>query len=397
MAQYSIGNSIIERTDPLFEEALARAYDTKERPLCLCMRPGIPMYITRKSDNNYIVKRMPNSGQQHHPDCDSYEIPTELSGRGDIENKAISEDQETGLTSLKLDFSLTKTSVNRAVSKGDATESTAVKADPKKLTIRSLLHFLYEEAGLNRWHPNMEGKRSWFVIRKHLLEAAHNKVTRKHALGEALMIPEQFSLDQKDMIVARRRQFLSKLNRQGNKHPMGILIGEVKDIEQARFGYKMIIKHMPDTPVYMGEDVFKRINKAFATELAFFHENESIHLIAICTFLISASGSPQIDTISFMTVDRNWLPFENIQELELLERLCSGHRHFIKGLRYNLESSSIIASVLLTDTEINPTAIYLVPTGVAESYYDELNSIIDHSQIPSQILDMNKEEGLSTV
>ncbi len=243
----------------------------------------------------------------------------------------------------------------------------------------------------------MEGKRSWYVIRKYLLQAAQNKVARKHPLGEALLIPEQFSLDHKDEIVARRRQFLSKLKKQGNKQPMGILIGEVKTIEEARFGFKMIVKHMPDTPVYMGEDVYKRINKAFSTELAFFHENESIHLLTICTFLLSASGSPQVDTISFMAVDRNWLPFENIEELELLERLCTGKRHFIKGLRYNLGSSDVIASVLLTDTEGKPTAVYLVPAGATESYYDELNAVVSHSELPSQILDVNQEDTLSAV
>ena len=178
---------------------------------------------------------------------------------------------------------------------------------------------------------------------------------------------------------------------------MGILIGEVKAIEEARFGHKMIVKHMPDTPVYMGEDVFKRINKAFSTELAFFYENESIHLLTICTFLISASGSPQVDTISFMAVDRNWLPFENIEELELLERLCSDRRHFIKGLRYNLGTSDVIASVLLTDTEGKPTAVYLVPAGATESYYDELNAVVNHSELQNQVIDINKEESLSAV
>ncbi|WP_444928320.1 DUF1173 family protein (plasmid) [Microbulbifer sp. TRSA002] len=397
MSQYSIGDYVLERSSPLFEEALASTYKSQERPLCLCSSPGFPMYIARTSDNSYVLKRMPNSGQQHHPDCESYEIPTELSGRGAVENKAISEDQETGLTNLKLDFSLSKVSLNRTINKGETKEPTVVKGDPTKLTIRSLLHFLYEDAGLNRWAPNMEGKRSWYVIRKYLLQAAQNKLTRKNSLGESLLIPEPFSADHKNEIVARRRQFLSKLKKQGNKQPMGILIGKVKSIEEARFGFKMLVKHMPDTPVYMGEDVYKRINKAFSTELAFFYENESIHLLTICTFLLSASGSPQVDTTSFMAVDRNWLPFENIEELELLERLCTERRHFIKGLRYNLRSSDVIASVLLTDTEAKPTAVYLVPAGAAESYYNELNAVVNHSELPSQVLGVNQEETLSAI
>src|SRR5690606_29061654 len=104
----------------------AHAYKRRERPLCLCLNPGIPMYIARNGDNGYVLKRMPNSSQSHHPDCDSFEIPAELSGRGAVEQKAISEDQETGLTNLKLDFSLTKMAVNRSISKADTKEHSVV-------------------------------------------------------------------------------------------------------------------------------------------------------------------------------------------------------------------------------------------------------------------------------
>ena len=45
MTQYSIGDCVLERSDPLFEEALANAYRSRERPLCLCSTPGVPMYI----------------------------------------------------------------------------------------------------------------------------------------------------------------------------------------------------------------------------------------------------------------------------------------------------------------------------------------------------------------
>jgi len=33
MTQYSIGDCVLERSDPLFEEALARAYKNRERPM----------------------------------------------------------------------------------------------------------------------------------------------------------------------------------------------------------------------------------------------------------------------------------------------------------------------------------------------------------------------------
>lgn len=392
--KYSFGDYVADRDNSLFDELLEQAYKSKERPRCLCTDGGIEMYIAKIGDT-YTLKRMPYSGQNHQPDCDSFEIPAELSGREAVLQKAISEDEDTGLTSLKFDFSLSKISTNSGVSKGEAREKSTVQANPTKLSIRSLLHFLYEDAGLNKWTPKMHGKRSWFIIRKYLLQAAQDKIAHKNPLGEFLLIPENFSIDDKVEITARRRQFLSKLNKKGNKQPMGILIGELKAIESARFGYKMLIKHMPDTPVYIDEAVFKRIKKVFSTELAFFHENEAIHLLTICTFTLSAAGNPQVDNISFMAVDRNWLPFENIEELELLERLCTKQRSFIKGLRYNLVSDDVIASVLMTDTDDKPTAVYLVPLGAKESYYNALNIILEESDLKSNVIDANKEQSLN--
>ena len=394
MPKYSFGGHIVDRDNPLFDELLTQAYKNKERPHCLCSDSGIEMYIA-KIGENFILKRLPYSGQNHQPDCDSFEIPAELSGKEAVLQKAISEDEDTGLISLKFDFSLSKVSTNSAVIKGEAKEKTAVQANPIKLSIRSLLHFLYEDAGLNKWTPKMHGKRNWFIIRKYLLQAAQDKVARKSPLGEFLLVPENFSVDDKDEITGRRRQFLSKLTKKGNKQPMGILIGELKAIESARFGYKMLIKHMPDTPIYLDETVFKRMNKVFSTELAFFHENEAIHLLTICTFTLSAAGSPQVDNISFMTVDRNWLPFENIEELELLERLCSKQRSFIKGLRYNLGSGEVIASVLMTGTGEKPTAVYLVPMGAKAGYYNSLDLIVKESDLQSHVIDANKEQSLN--
>lgn len=384
MTQLLIGDYCLERSAPELQDILASAYKNKTRPICTCVSPGIELYIARTPEKHYIVKRMPNSGSSHHPECESYEAPGELSGRGALENKAISEDHDSGLTNLKLDFSLSKVSVDRAVAKGEAKEATVIKADPTKMTIRSLLHYLYEEAGLNRWTPAMEGKRNWFVVRKHLYQAAANKETRKNPLSDFLLIPETFRLDTKDEITARRRQFMSKLKPQNKKSPLGILIGEVKEFGEARFGHKLVVKHMPDCPFYFGDDIHKRLNKWFAAEIATFQQDESVHLMAICTFLLSPSGHPQIDTLSFMLLDRNWIPIESMEEAELVSWLVEHKRQFIKGLRYNLVAGDVIASALITDNaNAGPTAVYIVPSDAGDNYLAELSNIIEASDYES--------------
>jgi hypothetical protein len=394
MTDFLFFGAAVSRIDDDFDTYLERAHSEKHHPLCLCKSPPIPMYVSRVN-NAYILKRMPNRGGEHHPDCDSYEIPVSLSGRGLMQNRAIVEDHDSGLTSLRLGFPLSKSSSSRDPITPSSGEQKSVSADPAKLTMRALLEYVYEEAGFTRWSPKMKGKRNWHVIRHHLLQAVQNKVSRRNPLAESLLIPEFFSVDKKDDIASRRRRFFAGIKPAKGKTPFALLIGEVKAVETSRFGGKLVIKHMPDSPIYMSEDVFRRVGKAFAPEIALFSEDDSIHLLAMMTFYLSASGNPQVETITLMTVDENWLPFETLEERELIERLVSGGRHFMKAMRYNLSSSDVMATAIVTDTQPDPTAYFIIPMGATESFYDELDELIKGSSVPAHIWDANEDDAMT--
>src|SRR5690606_41598082 len=64
------------------------------------------------------------------------------------------------------------------------------------------------------------------------------------------------------------------------------------------------------------DDIYRRMEKNYGTELAFFAEDAQIHLLCITTFTRSATGNLQADTQSLMTVDAQWLPFENRERSE---------------------------------------------------------------------------------
>ena len=55
------------------------------------------MYVARVA-GQFIPKRMPGTGAQHDPGCESYEAPPELSGFGDVVGRAIQEDADAGVT-----------------------------------------------------------------------------------------------------------------------------------------------------------------------------------------------------------------------------------------------------------------------------------------------------------
>jgi hypothetical protein len=83
-------------------------------------------------------------------------------------------------------------------------DSDSVTTHGTRLSLRGLLHYLWDQAELTRWHPGFAGKRTWGTVRKHLLLAAEDKTARGGSLQSRLYIPELFSVDQRDAINARR-------------------------------------------------------------------------------------------------------------------------------------------------------------------------------------------------
>jgi hypothetical protein len=362
---------------------LAKMYKTKTRPKCPCRTPGVEMYIAKIAEDRYVVKRMPNTGSLHSPDCESYEPPPELSGLGDMLGTAIKENIEDGFTELKFGFSMSKVPGRAGIQKGNEVAD-SVKTEGNKLSMRSALHFLWEEAGFHKWAPAMTGKRTWFVIRKHLLQAAENKMVKGHPFLERLYIPEQFSVDHKDAITQRRIAHMSSMNSlQNGPRNLMILIGEVKEIAPARYGHKIIVKHAADFPFMLNDDLHRRLLKRFAIEHELWEALDHIHLVVIATFSISAAGIASVEEIALMTVTENWIPFETIQDKAVIETLTTHNRRFMKGLRYNLPQSRPLACAVLSDTAPQPTALYIVPAEADDDFLAANNRLIEESHLAS--------------
>ena len=359
---YDIDGQRWVKDTPGFTEAIARAFDQRLRPRCLCRRnpdgQGIEMYVARFMDS-YIVKRMPETGSQHAPDCPSHEPPAEFSGLGQVLGSAITENLTTGETTLKLDFPLTKMP-SRSQMPPAGGDSDSVATDGTKLSLRGLLHYLWDQAELTRWHPGFAGKRTWATVRRHLLQAAEHKLARGAALRVRLYVPEPFSIDKRDEINARRlAQWHNAMAAPGKPQQLMLLICEVKEIAAARFGFKAVVKHVPDQAFAVDEQLYRRLAGRFESELTLWGAAEDIHMVMVATFGVSGSGVPTIQELCLMPVTRHWLPVENEFEKQLLERLVSESRCFVKALHYNLGRRDSIASALLTDTSA-PVELHVV-------------------------------------
>lgn len=386
MAKYLVGNQRLDSESSDFFSMLAMLHSTKTRPLCLCRDPGCEMYIA-KVNNKFILKRMPGTGEGHAPTCDSYEPPEELSGRGQVMGSAIEEDAESGNTKLKFDFSLSK-SGHRNMPTPTGNEADTVTTPGNRLTLRGMLHYLWEEAGFNHWTPNMAGKRHWSVIRKYLLEAANNKTAKGTGLGELLYIPETFFLEKKDEIAQRRVSHLSRIAATENgARKLMIVIGEIVKFDKSRYGMKVVLKHLPDYHFQLSEELHKKLHKRFELELSQWGADEQSHLIMIGTFSVNHAMVANLEEVGMINVTDNWIPYEGAYDRLLIDALTHQNRRFVKGLRYNLQKTKPLAVAVLTDMGQESCALFITPAGASQDYVDEQNELIKQSSMNSWVWD----------
>jgi hypothetical protein len=363
MPTYLFGTRRVSSDDEGLATAVAHAYAERIRPRCLCLVDGgqaLEMYIARLGDG-FIVKRMPETGSHHAPDCPSYEPPPDASGLGQVLGTAIVEDPATGETTLKLDFPLSKMP-GRSTTPSPENESDSAKSSGTKLSLRGLLHYLWDQAELTKWHPGFAGRRNWGIVRSHLLKAAEHKIARGDALRSRLYVPEVFSVEERDAINARRlAQWQHAVAVPGKPQHLMLLIGEVKEIVPARYGYKAVVKHVPDQGFAIDEQLYRRLGRRFETELTLWGSVSDVRMVMIVTFGIQASGVPMIDELALMPVTFEWLPVEDRFELDLVRHLVGEQRSFVKALRYNLRAERPLPTATLTDAEDVPTLLFTDP------------------------------------
>jgi hypothetical protein len=316
------------------------------------------MYVAHLGDG-YIVKRMPGTGAQHAPDCPSFEPAPDASGLGALLGTAIVENPATGVTTLRLGFAMSKGS-REPMSQVCADRHEAKAGGRASLSLLGLLHYLWDQAELTHWRPAFAGKRTWAVVRKHLLRAADGKVAGSMPLQTTLCVPEPFSIEAREAIAERRNnQWAAAMQPDGQRQRLLLMIAEVKQVAPARYGYRVVLKHLPDHAFGLDESLYRRLTRRFATELALWGTDDDTHLISIVTFAVGAAGVPSLNTIALMPTTAQWLPVKDPFENELVDELVRSGRAFVKALKYGGPQKHGDVVATLTDTGSAPVQLLI--------------------------------------
>lgn len=326
LQRFAIRGRVWSAGESGFQEALTAVYGTPERPRCLCMPGGVEMYVAQLRE--FVVKRMPNAGHRHHPRCPLFEPEAAQSGLGALEGSAVRE-LATGRTELRVGFPWIRRqgrgAAPRALTTPGQVESTA-----RRMSMRALMHFLFEQAGFNRWTPAMTGRRHWGVIRKFLLAAAEQADVAGGPLTDRLFVPEVFDEGAKAEAARRRREKLAILKPHDGSTPLALVMGEFKTVEAVEEGRRVWVRHMPDAPLLVEDHVWQRFTRHYAPLFEARDADTGLRVRLILAALIRARRefTYEIDAASLMMTSEQWIPVEGVHELPLIDALVNQGRRF---------------------------------------------------------------------
>ncbi len=363
--RYLILGKLHQSEQPEFQKALAEL-PLPRRVFCMCKSPevGMSVHLLR---GTYHLWCMPGTASQHASDCVHYEPPLSISGKAHVMGSAIDESQE-GEVILRLDFPLTKIAGRAPPTPKEGVPETA-KADPTKLTMRGLLHYLWQEAGFHKWSPKMQGKRSAWVFHKYLMLAAANKRMRAGSLSDLLVIPQPEGYGRENTVGAAHTSL--KLARASTDasgaRRLALVLGEVHGFETGSITNKVRLVNMNDQSLELPDELYKKLQRAFGVQLSLWEPGQN-KLIMLASFYTGTAGNAAVSELVLMNVTNELMPFESLYERHLVEVLTKKGRRFTKSLRFNLSVKAPIASVVLTDTE-QPCALFIQNPGADSDAY----------------------------
>lgn len=401
---YLVNGHRLSSEDPEWQQVLATAHASGTKPLCLCRPAGTPVYIARYEQ--FVVKRLPESGHLHHPRCSSYEQAPALSGLGELMGDAIIE-RTSDCMDVHLDFPLTRRVGRRAVVGDASTTKSEVTATRRRLGLRGLVQLLLHRAGFNRWSPRMQGKRTWFVVRKHLIAVAREIQTRGVRLADLLLLPEPFSLDDAAALAGRRSQLLAMLlARHGDTEiRLMLVLGELKAFSATDVDYRIVLKHMPDCALYMERKAAERFKKTFEREYeAWAHQRcaeqdsqaDPWRLRFLFCGLIYAKreGLYFVDTATLLLLSSTWIPLDQPNEQLLVDELVRQQRRFLKPLRFDSRQGPTFPNAVLLDTGDAETPLDILSPFMSETDRSMKTVAIARRRPPGWVWDISRDAEL---
>ncbi|PPC67093.1 hypothetical protein C1Y42_22385 [Pantoea sp. ICBG 985] len=332
---------------------LKHARDNKATTVitCLCKAPEVDtnsrrlnVRLSQKTDQCCLAS-WAFSGHEHASDCRFYSVwPDERQAA--IYTSDVVKAAPDGQLIVRLPTGLQKKDPVEQSQHGISV-STALGKRRRQPSMRllGLLHLLWEQSGINVWHPAFDRKKrypGWISWR--LSETASRIRIGRLPLHQSLML-----MAMKDSQQAELNRQITKVASSGSRRL--IVISQLAAWSVAadeRLQHTLPLGLFAGFPVLtLPQDVRERLSRSFSRELADWRRGAKV--IVICeaeppeTTFVRKDGrnvpriTCRIIDAALMTVSPRFIPLDSRYEGEVEEKLWQEKRAFIKPLRYDGE------------------------------------------------------------
>lgn len=370
-----VSRSLAETDPARWQNDLQRAYVAKTIPTCLCTRHHVPMYIARLGDV-HVLKRRPNTGHEHHPDCESHggiSQAAHLMYTAD----AISE-RPDGKVAHTLSVPLSTIEHARLdITLDEAAAPPRPEQHTKRtsMTLRGFLNLLWEESGLSAWSPRMAGKRRLSLVYWRLREALMDRLIGTIDAHQLLYIPEITKGPDADG--RARKQIEDRLQAlQGevgtNHRPILLVLGELRSIHPSMHSAALRLKGFPDhMPIWTAQGSIERLRQQWPAAMDRFIRQQGRRwqgaptdgdtenrIMILAGVQASANGNLQWRYGAAMETTDVWIPVDSEYEAVVARQLVDQQRRFHKPLRYDGEAAMFPDFVLMDMPQDVPMEVY---------------------------------------
>lgn len=365
-----------------WHSVLAKAYEgglTGELVRCGCpSRHPRPLYISLR-EGRYHLSRWPGQGGHHSIDCRFYSTVPEHSGMQCYEAGVIKE--ANGLLSIRLAHGLRERKESPANQLKRILEGATPGRSQTAMTMLGLLHLLWQEAGINIWHPNMSGKRFSSVVASRLHKAGGRIGSSRIKLSEVMVLPAE-----KESHMQRANEaVVDAASKQGMRLLLVGALARHTGVNPTAFPESpMFSKPFGYPKLYVDAPLRQLLEKSFARELKAWADGHRVILIAHCEVKKAVkSGRLYVRALAgaLMRVSPMWIPVDSEYELAVENELRKQERFFEKPMRFDSHNETVFPDFWLLDrNERTPmevfgmnTPAYLKRKAAKMAYYDSHN------------------------
>lgn len=262
------------------------------------------MYVARLGAT-FIVKRMPGTATSHATTCRSHEATGAMAALASTATRA------TLASTPSQQLELTEPATDVRHERSSRTELADLPPTARVLTLRGLLDFLWDRAGLSRWKSTRVARQSWSTVRRLLLSATQGKAVNGQDLAKTLYIPEAFYPERRDAIAARRVAHWAQSETGSpvdqSRPSFRLLIGELKRVTPCSSGHVAVVKHVPDQPFMLQEETYLRLVRRLGPALSHWQASDRRRTIVIARLAVEQDGTSMIEDLALMSTDLCWV------------------------------------------------------------------------------------------